>query len=72
MRLHHVVYVSLLKPFNRRNGTHEDETLDKDETPDKDEYYTIEEIVDSEQFSSGVKYIIRWEGYFGTNRTFTN
>ena len=63
MRLHPTVYALLLKPYHAHNN--EDMEVDTEDEP----LYTIDKIINSRRFSSGVKYLIRWEGYSEDNDT---
>lgn len=58
MRVHYVVHVSLLKPFKNRITMQENESVN-----DGEDFYTVEKIVDSKRFHSGIKYLVQWEGY---------
>ena len=63
MCLHPTVHTSLLKPYRTRNN--KDMEVDTEDKP----LYTIDKIINSRRFSSGVKYLIRWEGYSEDNDT---
>ena len=63
IRLHPTVHASLLKPYWTRNK--EDMEVDTEDEP----LYTIDNIINSQRFSSEVKYLICWEGYSEDNDT---
>ena len=63
MRLYPTVHASLLKPYCARNN--EDMEVDTEDEP----LYTIDKIINSRRFLSGVKYLIRWESYSEDNDT---
>ena len=57
-RIYPIVHVSLLKPANKDIPLVTNKV--KQEGTNK---YKVERILDSENFSQQVKYLIKWEGY---------
>ena len=61
MCLYPTVHASLLKLYRAHNN--EDMEVDTEDEP----LYTIDKIINSRRFSSGVKYLLHWEGYLEDN-----
>ena len=64
IRMHNVIYTSLLKPFKSRNN---DEMQVDDE--EQDLFFEVENIIDSKRFGQMIKYRVRWKGYDETDDT---
>ena len=62
MRIHHVLYTTMMKPYqgNHQNANHQD----ADQDDEQDElFYNVESILASKHIGRKVKYRVQWEGY---------
>ena len=61
MHLHHTIHVSLLKPHHARKNVEGEVQMEVDE--EDEPLYMVDQITNSRRFTSGVKYLVRWDGY---------